>query len=320
MSFAKHLLPRFALAVGIFLLFFTASSFHITVDRDTKVKQVNLLIRRVGDQLLLQSDDKHSRVLPVTENKEGTFLLSFEKDFTFNHDSLVTLCRQLLPKSQFPSGYAVTVHDCTKNAIVYGFAFNNSTEDILACSGRNQPEGCYTIEFAFADFDSNGGVNTSALEKFRSKPFTSPLMLAAYSLLLVLTTAFFTKRFKEASKQLPADNQDQSIEDEPASELPAVGKFLFDVKGQRLLLKNELIHLTDKECRVLQLLHENFGELIPRETILQKIWIDEGVITGRSLDMFISKLRKKLSPDAELKITNVHGKGYKLEIVESQTI
>jgi DNA-binding response OmpR family regulator len=53
---------------------------------------------------------------------------------------------------------------------------------------------------------------------------------------------------------------------------------------------------------------------------MQEIWINEGVITGRSLDMFVSKLRKKLSSDPELRITNVHGKGYKLEIPERQVI
>ena len=74
----------------------------------------------------------------------------------------------------------------------------------------------------------------------------------------------------------------------------------------------EVISLTDKECRILELLNKNFGELIPRETLMQEVWINEGVITGRSLDMFVSKLRKKLSSDPELSITNVHGKGYKL--------
>jgi hypothetical protein len=318
--FVKHPLPGLALAIGILFIFSITSSFCVTVDRDTKVKQVNLLIRRLGDQLLLQSGDKDSRVLPVAEKKEGTFLLSFERDFTFNHDSLIALSRRLFPQKQFPSGYTVTVHDCKKNAIVYGFAFNNTTGDILACSGRNQPEGCYTIEFTFADFGSNAGVNTSAIEKFKSKLFASPLLLAAYSLLLALVAIFFTKRFKKPPKQLPSDNRDQSIENEPAAELSALGKFSFDIKRQRLLFKNELIPLTDKECRVLKLLHENFGELISRDTLMQKIWIDEGVITGRSLDMFISKLRKKLSQDPELKITNVHGKGYKLEIVESQIV
>jgi len=87
-----------------------------------------------------------------------------------------------------------------------------------------------------------------------------------------------------------------------------------------LFLGSEVISLTDKEYKVLELLHKNFGELIPRETLMQEVWINEGVITGRSLDMFVSKLRKKLSRDPELRITNVHGKGYKLEIPERQII
>ncbi len=98
--------------------------------------------------------------------------------------------------------------------------------------------------------------------------------------------------------------------------LPKLGRFLFNAKDQCLLLEGEVISLTDKECRILELLNNNFGELISRETLLQKVWIEEGVITGRSLDMFVSKLRKKLSRDPELRIANVHGKGYKLEISE----
>jgi DNA-binding response OmpR family regulator len=107
-----------------------------------------------------------------------------------------------------------------------------------------------------------------------------------------------------------------AIINEPDLQLSALGNFFFNVKEQRLLLGDEVISLTEKECKVLELLHKDFGELIPRETLMQKVWFDEGVITGRSLDMFVSKLRKKLSGDPELKITNVHGKGYKLEISE----
>jgi DNA-binding winged helix-turn-helix (wHTH) protein len=111
--------------------------------------------------------------------------------------------------------------------------------------------------------------------------------------------------------------EDSTIIKEPVAELPRLGKFVFDVKCQRLLSGSDMITLTDKECRILELLNENFGELISRDTLMQKVWINEGVITGRSLDMFVSKLRKKLSDDATLRITNVHGKGYKLEVVES---
>jgi DNA-binding response OmpR family regulator len=111
-----------------------------------------------------------------------------------------------------------------------------------------------------------------------------------------------------------AQNQNDTIIEGPVAELTPLGKFLFDVKAQRLLFENEVISLTEKECKILELLSQNFGELILRETLMDKVWISEGVITGRSLDMFVSKLRKKISADAELKITNVHGKGYKLEI------
>jgi DNA-binding response OmpR family regulator len=118
---------------------------------------------------------------------------------------------------------------------------------------------------------------------------------------------------------LSQDYEDANIPDhnnikEYVEASAALGKFLFNVKGQHLLLESEVIPLTDKECKVLQLLHNNFGQLMPRETLMQEVWINEGVITGRSLDMFVSKLRKKLSRDPELRITNIHGKGYKLEI------
>ena len=67
----------------------------------------------------------------------------------------MALSQGLLPKTQFPSGYTVTVHDCLKGGIVYGFQVSNTSPDILACSGRSQPPGCYSIEFTFPDFYAN---------------------------------------------------------------------------------------------------------------------------------------------------------------------
>ena len=108
-------------------------------------------------------------------------------------------------------------------------------------------------------------------------------------------------------------SQNNAVIKDSGSELAPLGKFSFDVMNQRLLLGSEVISLTDKECKILEMLNNSFGELTPRETLMQ-VWVNEGVITGRSLDMFVSKLRRKLSSDPELSITNVHGKGYKLEI------
>src|SRR5687768_15426443 len=86
---------RFAMGSGIAIvmlaIFFIASSFTKRSDRDIKTKQANLIIRQIGHQLLLQAGDRTSRVLPVTEIREGTFLLEFEKEFVFSHDSLMML-------------------------------------------------------------------------------------------------------------------------------------------------------------------------------------------------------------------------------------
>jgi DNA-binding winged helix-turn-helix (wHTH) protein len=334
--FNNRLMVRPSIAIVMLAIFFIASSFSKRSDRDLRAKQTNLIIRQIGHQLLLQSGDPTSRVLPVTEIKEGTFLLTFENELVFNHDSLMVLTRFLLPKAQFPSGYTVTVHECMNASIVFGFQINNTSPDVLACNGRSQPAGCYTIEIAFPDLYENGeqkkadidqlteerkSIKVDApeanpkLEEFKTTIFGYPSSNLFYGgMLVLLGITFLMGRFRKRLVPVPVQSQDHSVVKESDEELPTIGKFLFDVKYQRLLLGSEVISLTDKEYRVLELLNKNFGELISRETLMQKIWIDEGVITGRSLDMFVSKLRKKLSGDPELRITNVHGKGYKLEI------
>src|SRR4030095_11776346 len=108
--FNNRLVVGSGIAIVILALFFTASSFIEDTDRNLRAKRVNLVIRQIGHRLLLQAADSTSRVLPVIEMKEGTFLLKFEKEFLFNHDSLMVLSEGLLPKTSFPSGYTVTVH------------------------------------------------------------------------------------------------------------------------------------------------------------------------------------------------------------------
>ncbi|HOX83506.1 MAG TPA: winged helix-turn-helix domain-containing protein [Chryseolinea sp.] len=295
--FSHRFVVRYGIAIILLAIFLIASSFTKHSDRDLQAKQVNLIIRDIGHRLLLQSGDVTSRVLPVTETKEGTFRLILENEFVFNHDSLMVMTQELFPKNQFPSGYTVTVLNCRKADIVYGFQVNNSSPSILPCSGRSESSGCYLIEFTFPDF-------------YENYPYTH---LVYSGMLLLLGVTLLVGRFGKTLTPTPLQNQDHTITQEHASELLALGEFLFDVKGQRLVKGGEVISLTDKECKILELLNHSFGELITRETLMQKIWIDEGVITGRSLDMFVSKLRKKLSSDPQLKITNVHGKGYKLE-------
>jgi len=69
-----------------------------------------------------------------------------------------------------------------------------------------------------------------------------------------------------------------------------------------------------KENKILLILAQSPNTVIERARLQKEIWEDEGVIVGRSLDMFISKLRKKLEIDPSIQLVNIHGKGYRLEV------
>jgi DNA-binding response OmpR family regulator len=93
-----------------------------------------------------------------------------------------------------------------------------------------------------------------------------------------------------------------------------LGSVLFDSESRKLLINGKTIDLTVTETRVLRIFALSPNETIERSRLQKEIWEDEGVIVGRSLDMFISKLRKKLEFDPNIKIVVIRGKGYKLEI------
>lgn len=94
-----------------------------------------------------------------------------------------------------------------------------------------------------------------------------------------------------------------------------IGSFIFDPKSQKL--KNDqaesTIQLTQKESRVLHMLCISYGELVEIDHILKELWGQNDYFKRRSMDVYISKLRKYLSADPNVQLTNVHGKGYILE-------
>ncbi len=93
-----------------------------------------------------------------------------------------------------------------------------------------------------------------------------------------------------------------------------IGLFQFDQKGMRLNLKAQSIELSSKETDLLYLLFTNENKTLEREYILNVVWGDEGDYVGRTLDVFISKLRKKLEADSNVKIINVRGVGYRFVV------
>ncbi|GAB1404782.1 MAG: response regulator transcription factor [Lentimicrobiaceae bacterium] len=103
---------------------------------------------------------------------------------------------------------------------------------------------------------------------------------------------------------------------EGKGEIYFFGKSRFD-SGNMLLVINDKQHqLTPKESALLKLLCLNKNNLLPREQALHEIWGDADYFIGRSMDVFIARLRKYLKDDPEVSIQNVHGSGFKLEVKE----
>ncbi len=166
--------------------------------------------------------------------------------------------------------------------------------NLISCKGRIQPKGCYSIQIAFVDFRPNNGLNPVIYQYGSGIIFISLIAFIGYGYL------------KGEKKTSPVEMKNYI----------RLGGFLL-FKDQRLLTNDaERIELSDKESRLLEIFATQQNQLIERDRLLKEVWEDDGIFTDRSLDVFVSKLRKKLKNDPSIQITNVYGKGYKLEILD----
>ena len=95
-----------------------------------------------------------------------------------------------------------------------------------------------------------------------------------------------------------------------------IGAYSFDTNKQLLEFEGESVKLTTKESELLKLLCHNKNEVLERNIALRSIWIDDNYFNARSMDVYITKLRKHLNKDSAIEIINVHGKGFKLIVPE----
>ncbi len=275
--------------VALLLVAGICLAFSFTGTDDFEIARREILIRKVGHELLLQSGDSSSRVLPVNKISDNEFQLSFEREFGFLPDSLVNTTLGLLGKDAGVPDYVVNVLNCGTQKVAYGYAISNKEkETIVSCKGRRLPKACYVISIQFKD----------ALISAKSGYLLGSLPILAFIGLLFFRTAKTKK-------------EDEVIHDVDQFQL---GGILFDAKLRKLEMKELTVDLTATESRVLRIFAESPNLVIERNKIQKEIWEDEGVIVGRSLDMFISKLRKKLEMDERVKIVVVRGIGYKMEV------
>ena len=95
-----------------------------------------------------------------------------------------------------------------------------------------------------------------------------------------------------------------------------LGKMIFDTQKQLLTSDTKQVKLTTKESELLTLLVQNANNILERNYALKTIWVEDNYFNARSMDVYITKLRKLLKDDSDVEIINIHGKGYKLIIPE----
>jgi DNA-binding winged helix-turn-helix (wHTH) protein len=258
-------------------------------DFDTARREV--LLRRIGHELLLQSGDSTSRVFPVKKIAENEHQISFEKKLYFRSDSLVNITRRLLAQDPQAIDYVVNVLNCGNSSIAYGFAISNTKKnDIVPCLRREQPKACYMINIQF--------------KPAANKMARNGLLIGTLPLL-----AFVGFVFLRSVKPRQAVSENSQAEG-----VFYIGAIVFDANKRKLIIDDISVDLTGTETRLFRIFANSPNEIIERSRLQKEIWEDEGVIVGRSLDMFISKLRKKLDAEPGINIIVVRGKGYRLEV------
>ena len=257
-----------------------------------KPERIKIALRALGNKLLLSSGDSTSIVLPVKQITKNKYELAFQKEITFLPDSLVAILDHNFEKANLSKNYIVEVIRCEDQEVSYSYEMNtNWDKTIVSCSGRKVPNACHTIEITFVE-----EIETLS---------TTKIIVTIMALGVLVFLGF---RFRESKKhKLTISSKDNN-------HYTALGSYRFYPNQNKLVKEAKELPLSRKECELLTIFITRPNEVIKREELTKKVWEDNGVIVGRSLDTYISKLRKKLKDDPSIKITNIHGVGYRLEV------
>lgn len=259
-------------------------------------QNVNLALRRTAHLLLRAAGDSTSRIPPVEQLNAHEWIVQLND--SFDYERLPALLQESFERRGIPNDYNVIVLDCATSQVQLGYSFQDFKENPnagVACGGRERESGCYQLKVTFGKPGSP-----------RSTPVW-PALALTFSALGGLGFLLWRQRRRR--------NDGASVEkEEPLSDRIAFGQSSFSPANQVLIAGGVRHTLTYREAKLLQLFVAHPNQVLERDAILQQVWADEGVLVGRSIDVFVSRLRKLLRNDPSVKIVAVHGVGYRMEV------
>lgn len=262
-------------------------------------KHIEVALRMIGHEVLLNAGDSTSLVLPIVKDN-GRYRVQFETEFEFNPEELVNTVSRVALETDLAGGYIVEVERCETGEVVYSYEIGNLlSPDIIPCITRDQSRACYSLLFTLLEPGEAVSYTVPTDPSAQAGAAGNGVYYVAIGvLLLIMAVAFLWRRRRNGTAVDP--------------NLIALGEYRFDKRNTELIYEQQRIELTGKEADLLMLLYHAANTTVERDVILNRIWGDEGDYVGRTLDVFVSKLRKKLEFDANLKIVNIRGVGYKL--------
>lgn len=290
----------FVLIVG--LLFNGACIANQGALSPSELSHIEVSLRMVGHQVLLSAGNRTSVVLPI-DKRGNQYRVRFEVPFGFQPEVVGSKIDSVISATQLSANYIVEFVSCDSHRVVHSYEIG-ATNDVMACQGRSQPEACYELWITFLDLKSH---RSDAFFHSGSSDASGEGGMKSF-LLVLLGVAVVSAAIVYLLMRSPKPKADPN-------EI-RIGAFLFNKQKMELSIHNDRIELTGKESDLLRLLSESANDTIEREDILNAVWGDDGDYVGRTLDVFISKLRKKLEADDSVRIVNIRGIGYKLVLAD----
>ncbi|GAB3175587.1 winged helix-turn-helix domain-containing protein [Telluribacter humicola] len=261
-------------------------------------QKADLALRRTAHHLLLEKGDSTTRIAPVRHVNKTTYSIQLEE--SFDYDRIPGLLQESLTLHHISTGYNVAVLDCEKGELQLGYNIIDFTKaGEVPCTGRQQVGGCHQLQVTFA------------------APSPEPTLPAAGiwwsgALGFLLASVGGLVWYRSTRTEGPVTAPSSSDKQRPAC--IQMGQTLFSPAEQSLELAGTRQSLTYRESKLLHLFATHPNQLLERDFILKSVWEDEGITVGRSVDVFVSRLRKLLLADSSLRLVAVHGVGYRLEV------
>lgn len=256
-------------------------------------EKANLALRRTAHLLLVENGDSISVITPVQQPDAHTFIIRIDK--LFDYDKLPVLLQKSLEIHGIDRGYDVSVVRCENSSIALGYNFQDlNRKEGVPCRGRELKAGCYNLKVSFYPETKTASGNGN----WWILPIGS--FLAGLGFIV-------WKKSKKDDKRV--ENSEVFVESKIN-----FGNSSLDVNNLTLISEHKSFALTYREAKLLHLFTNNQNTVLERDFILKSVWEDEGIVVGRSVDVFVSRLRKMLSEDLRVKISAVHGVGYRLEV------